>query len=134
MKKLISMVDFVLEHPASTDYEWQLKNHLNYANFLKQPLKLEMFVPCDDDGNVLDEPNNLAPNCGCMGICNNPCDEAINIEIYENAKEKVLFDGFYISKDYITNCILQIDDEWIQDKTIEDLIPYNLELKQQLVL
>lgn len=27
-----------------------------YAKFLKQPIELWMFVPCDEDGNVLEEP------------------------------------------------------------------------------
>ena len=55
--KLISMTDFVLEQDKL------MRNKLNdpitftikvtdYALFLKQPLKLEMFVPCDEDGNV----------------------------------------------------------------------------------
>ena len=26
-----------------------------YANFLNQPLKLEMFVPCDEKGNVIED-------------------------------------------------------------------------------
>ena len=33
-----------------------LKQIFSYAEFLKQPLKLEMFVPCDEDENVLGEP------------------------------------------------------------------------------
>lgn len=42
--KLVPMTSFILEHPASHDYEWQLKNHYNYASFLRQPLTLEMFI------------------------------------------------------------------------------------------
>lgn len=46
--KLISMTDFVLEQSKLTgydisDYDWIIRI-VNYANFLKQPLKLEMFV------------------------------------------------------------------------------------------
>jgi hypothetical protein len=56
--KLISMTDFVLEQKSNLDFnpsnKW--KDCLNYANFLNQPLKLEMIVPCDEDGNVLEEP------------------------------------------------------------------------------
>ena len=59
MKKLISMTDFILEQRMTSEEVnassfQQIQNHINtyydkvyaYANFLKQPLKLEMFVPC----------------------------------------------------------------------------------------
>jgi hypothetical protein len=47
--KLISMTDFVLDQnkkfKSDRFYQGQFKdNVVNYANFLKQPLKLEMFV------------------------------------------------------------------------------------------
>lgn len=55
--KLISLTDFVIN-------EWSIdltiesrKRIYNYAKFLKQPLTLGMFVPCDEDGNILEEPN-----------------------------------------------------------------------------
>lgn len=64
--RLISMTDFVLEQfekmPLQpTQQECVLHNLkiVNYANFLKQPLKLGMFVPCDEESNVLEEPNHL---------------------------------------------------------------------------
>jgi hypothetical protein len=55
--QLISMTDFVLEqvNPKNTDSQF-CEKIIYYANFLKQPLKLEMFVPCDEDSNVLEEP------------------------------------------------------------------------------
>ena len=50
MKNLISMVDFILEQHeqciSSTNATYK------YANFLKQPLELWMFVPCDENGDV----------------------------------------------------------------------------------
>ena len=64
--RLKSMTDFVLEQIKNfnavvyDDLETASINLIerieNYANFQKQPLKLEMFVPCDEDGNVLEEP------------------------------------------------------------------------------
>lgn len=54
--KLQKMTDFVLEHPATTDYEWQLSRHLKYAQFLQQPLTFGMFVPLCENGKVLEEP------------------------------------------------------------------------------
>jgi hypothetical protein len=52
--KLISMTDFVLEQNNFKVFRNQ--QILNYANFLKQPLELWMFVPCDENGDVLEEP------------------------------------------------------------------------------
>ena len=56
--KLISLSDYVLQL-------WDDKlmseigiRAINYAKFLKQPLKLEMFVPCDDEGNILKAPTD----------------------------------------------------------------------------
>ena len=103
MKKLISMTDFVLETLNPLNFgSIEVKSIINYAKFLKQPLKKGMFVPCDDDDNILKKPNKYTSNL------------QINDE-YEKAKEKVLFEGF----------------EWNSNEcmeTIEDLIPYNLEL------
>ena len=44
--KLISMTDFVLDKQRfKEDSDTAIFKVTNYANFLKQPLKLEMFVP-----------------------------------------------------------------------------------------
>lgn len=64
MKTLIPMVDFVLERRATLDvnfcglktYSNKIDEIFNYARFLKKPLQLGMFVPCDLEGNVLEEP------------------------------------------------------------------------------
>lgn len=59
--KLISMTDFVLEQTKSLYEENPSKlihNLYNYAEFLKQPLKLEMFVS-DDESKVLFEGFNI---------------------------------------------------------------------------
>lgn len=61
----------------------------NYANFLKQPLTLGMFVPCDQNGNVLKEPmeNDFYYSDGVL----NHVDYSAEFEQYQKAKEKVLF-------------------------------------------
>jgi hypothetical protein len=51
------MTDFVLkqsERIINCELTHLESHHqiVDYAKFLKQPLKLEMFVPCDEDGNV----------------------------------------------------------------------------------
>lgn len=109
-----------------------------YANFLKQSLKLSLFVPCDDDGNVLEEPNFL--------------DERFELKrmIYEQAQSKVIFKGFkwniagfcdepMIELENEIGCYLVYDceDYNFQDgeenffNTIEDLVKFNLELKNE---
>ena len=136
--KLISMTDFVLSHEKkgmqNTDRHLRFGSILRYAHFLKQPLTLGMFVPCDEDGNVLDcEPVNLGMMKG------NFSDIYLRDNyIYGQAKERVLFEGFDI-KDGLSitdeNSILHpfwnYDGVWEISKglkTIEDLIPYNLTL------
>ena len=89
---LIPMTDFVNNVNKMENYpshENALSWIYNYATFIKQPLKLEMFVPCDEDGNVLEEPQ--------MRLERNSFDEedmdydAQELYDYIKAKEKVLF-------------------------------------------
>lgn len=88
MKTLISMVDFVEEIKdyvhESHNNERGLELIFNYSEFLKQPLTLGMFVSCDEEGDVLEEPNPDNYNWGYL-------DE---LKIYNKAKEKVLFENF----------------------------------------
>jgi len=92
--KLISMVEFVLENQKNRTEDWRHKegyhsecntamlvNVYNYANFLKQPLTLGMFVPCDL-GNVLEEPNCPSQYMGKQSYADR----------YKKAKERVLFE------------------------------------------
>ena len=89
--KLISMTDFVLEQYESTKNPTIFEETVhNYANFLKQPLTLGMFVPCDDDGNVLEIPTKENSN--------NTIDHYSKLMDYNDAKSKVLFNGFSNSK------------------------------------
>lgn len=90
MKTLISMTDFVLQQYSNNYHANTPTRILNYARFLKQPLKLEMFVPCDEDGNVLEEPKGWSNGeCDIYDCCSICCCEQ-----YKKAKEKVLFEGF----------------------------------------
>ena len=73
--KLISMTDYVLlQHAESSNQNEFEDKCFKYATFLKQPLKLEMFVPCDEDGNVLEKPKSCQRPCSPSdfsedGIC-----------------------------------------------------------------
>lgn len=79
------MVDFVI-----SQWDMDITHHemaqlcIQYATFLKQPLKLEMFVPCDDSGNPF-----IVQVISRGGEVLNQQD----IDRYEKAKEKVLFEG-----------------------------------------
>ena len=99
MKTLISNTSFgelckskENEFSRRIDYlDWFERVRNNFDNFLKQALKLEMFVPCDEDGEILDEPRDYEQRLPNMMTEYN--DE---IYRYKQAKEKVLFEGFEV--------------------------------------
>lgn len=116
MKKLISMVDYLPNHP--------------YSKFLKQTLSIEMFVPCklvDGVWVVLEEPKP----CDCMGYTED-CGgcEFTNIE-YQEAKDRVLFEGFEKDNSFVTHkshASFFYPISCLHEQTIEYLVKYNLEL------
>lgn len=150
MKKLLSMTDFVLEMSDKNISEYTIaetfKNGakvtneiFKYANFLKTPLNLSMFIPIGKNGNVLSEVKEFENSVGSDENYNNA------LKNYKIAKEKVLFKGFSIKErncnnsffKYIENGLIAVYyfNEKSQKfepntdfKTIEDLIPYNLEI------
>lgn len=84
--KLLSMIDFVLENAKQPYVEGtKYKDLVNYAKFLKQPLNLGMFVPCDEDGNILEKPSAESY------IILETCEYSKEWIDYKKAKEKVLF-------------------------------------------
>ena len=122
--KLISMTDFVINESTNkqvsknfsgfTDIVNNKKlsydNIISYANFLKQPLTLGMFVPCDENGNVLSEKYSAkedAENKSFTKLSNE----------YQQAKERCLFEGFKVmSQDLYDNYFeleLHGKDFWI---------------------
>ena len=119
--KLISCTDKVIEL-VKEDFnngeypKFNFRDKVNnYANFLKQPLTLSMFVPCDDDGNVL----------------SNPKDSTLQyqkkIDEYQQAKERVIFEGYKVIKfeDYYIIYDSHGRETWLswsKSKTIESLI------------
>lgn len=98
--KLIPMTAFVIEYYSNEGYaDLQILSLMkNYANFLKQPLMLGMFVPVDSNGNVLKEPKNyiswksLKHNDGTRGDVSGfeEYDE------YQKAEQDCLFEGFKV--------------------------------------
>ncbi|MCT4143019.1 hypothetical protein HZP66_02115 [Elizabethkingia anophelis] len=100
--KLMPLSDFVLKtvHTPNINEaicweqtEERLQKIYKYTQFLKQPLALWMFVPCDEDGNVLEEPDttkwtNLYEANGEIKF--RDCK-------YQQAKDRVLFEGLKIT-------------------------------------
>lgn len=97
--RLKSMTDFVLNQKQSESFNEKtfinealisLEKIRNYANFLKRPLKLEMFVPCDEYGNVLKEPKRWEDYLQYPDSFDGN-KEWYELYDYQQAKEKVLF-------------------------------------------
>lgn len=123
------MTDFVLEQTELLYEKNQSKlihRIVNYAQFLKQPLTLGMFVPCDDKGNILEE----------------PIDEIGGVEKYtekyQQAKERVLFEfdgelsliknksNFYIIEDKNGVYLRVLKNK--TKTTIESLLKFSVEI------
>lgn len=65
------------------------KDVYNYTDLITQPLTKGMFVPCDEDGNVLEKPENYEDWCNrIITINHTQCQQ------YQQALERVLFDGW----------------------------------------
>jgi hypothetical protein len=125
--KLISMTDFVLYQDNNDLSEYKIESIFNYANFLKQPLELWMFVPCDDDGNVLEYPV-LKQNK--RTVEENVAYQNKTFQ-YQQAKEICLFDDFEMDNSFVTHkshSSFFYPKSLLHEKTIEDLVKYNLQL------
>lgn len=119
------MTDFVLQRRlfiTSNDISESdlLAQIFLYAKFLKQPLELWMFVPFDDEGNVLEEPEENDLNGSFLKMQIN-YDKEVKWEI---AKERCLFEGFEESK---VKDIMKFADN------IEDISKFNLQLTETAI-
>ena len=65
-----------------------------YAYFLLKDIKIGMVVPCDEFGNILEEP--LQEHYTDCTEEQNTKDWLYNLEKYNEAKERVLFKGFKV--------------------------------------
>lgn len=116
LKSIAEHSDWLFEQHFRIDEKWDL--HRLRVAFGKQPLELWQFVPCDEDGNVLELPKV----CICADLC-------LFCKKYQKAKERCLFNGFenYINQKntvVLDNLIFKLE----KYKTIEDLVKYNLQL------
>ena len=93
-EKLISHSDFTEEIEnyvrESHNYERGCELIFKHREFIKQPLELWMFIPCDEKGNVLEEPESLKGfyETHSEGMIQ---ESKLRKQYYE-AKDRVLFD------------------------------------------
>jgi hypothetical protein len=103
--RLTPMTDFVIEYYSHEGYAdlQTLKLMNNYANFLKKPLTLGMFVPVDQKGTILKEPKNytswksLEHNRKKADPNNIGSASFEEYKLYQKAEQKCLFEGFKIA-------------------------------------
>ena len=166
---LVPMTDFVIEYapkfnPFGTDEQILCLDYIhNYAKFLKQPLKLGMFVPCNKEGNVYayeyEEPiqEDYWSENGTVYSGELFKHDLNRYMKYKKAKEKVLFEGFDLNQKDLSKLenIFCLTKEYFQItfftkekgcfidnlktnktyeiKTIEDLIEYDLQLTENAI-
>ena len=135
LKTLISLKDFVLKyHPTREQI-------VNYAKFIDTPLKLENFIVCDEEGDILEEPTNYEKR-----LLNMMTEYNDEVYTYYQAKAKVLFEGFEIDKNlylvykneisigrfisYENGSKFLFRDNF---KTIEDLVEFGFKLTENTI-
>lgn len=121
-----TMTEFVLEQSENKPFVQRFTDCFNYAKFISQKPELWMFIPCGSDGS----PFNYSQH-GTKAY-------------YQHAVNRVLFDGFHLSD--IDNYFIHLENEEFEENltlqkstnefsiytkinTLEDLIPYNLKLR-----
>ncbi|ATL45433.1 hypothetical protein CQS02_20075 [Elizabethkingia miricola] len=97
--KLISMTDFVLNSAKDQKHRRDKYDDIySYADFLKQPLALWMFVPVDENNLPLEEPIYSITNYGASPEAFKRFEE--DRKKFEQAKSRVIFEGFKLLSDY----------------------------------
>ena len=169
-RKLISMVEYVkfLEYPRTiqeAESEMLLADNFYrkvpyYANFLKQPLTIGMFVPCGEDGKVLREPKaedwSGKWHKEDLRYYWEEDDQyefdafAEKTKQYKQAQDRVIFEGFevhkfdfdweyyyfdiengYSSYHVINGKVMEdLDHALLPFKTVEELVGHKLHLTQ----
>ena len=143
--KLISMTKFVLNInelvPKDSDQffdSWRNKKLSiieNYSNFLETQLRLEMFIPLNEYGEVLDKPIEKNFTDG-TGFVNNAF--FIETNDYLKAQEKVLLEGFSLRIDDDLKVLLHDETKCVRTffnfndafkgMKVEDMVHKNYEL------
>lgn len=127
------MTEFVLEQDTKEHWSEDFTKCVIHAKFLQQTPTLGMFVPTDEEGNVLEELENINKSIDCYNA----------VAKYQQAKQRVIFEGWLIqykdnlqiviSDQNMDNIYFNIDGTILYNnqliKKIEDLVPCNLTLK-----
>jgi hypothetical protein len=140
--KLIKMTDYISQKRDIIDEEMSNEDRLtilqcifDYSKFLKTPLKLDMFIPCDEKMNILKKPKNKS-NLGSGKT------DSVELLKYENklrdysfALSKVLFKDFHLHKDDEDNfkkCVATpgfvLPFEVLYTMKIEDIVDNDIKL------
>lgn len=149
MKFNKSMVEYVLDKQRFSETDAiAVFNITNYANFLSQKLELWMFIACDENRNVLEEP--IKSDFEAIPFDFEGKNYHYLLEEYQTALSKVIFEGFvYYGEESNVICaksdlLLVIFDNNKNDvsiynfelvkeiKSIEDLLKYNLDIKESI--
>lgn len=119
---------------------------INNTHFIAQQPKLGMFIPTDEDENVLEEPiySEYVPAYlnDNFNKRNKQEDYEMYLDQYQQALSEVIFDGWelehksdfttFLINDNYSLCFTdrgKINLNGIEIKTIEDLVPFNLKMK-----
>ena len=129
---LKSMVDYVLERSSKSIEQMtiletfkdgaKITNQIfNYAKFLSMPLTLGMFVPTDENGNVLEVPLKVEYKGKRL--------HDLYKEKYQKALYNVIFEGFTAEKikDYyvVKSGEMPVWVSWNKSKKAESLLQYS---------
>jgi hypothetical protein len=123
-RKLIPMREFTLEMYEQIDCVHKFQDVVyKWAKFLGQKPELWMFIPCDEEGNVLEEPLHYA--------------EFTRYETnkYQQALSRVIFEGFKLHFEYGKSWAVKGQGRVIRSfdlNTLEDLTHYDLIVKFEI--
>jgi hypothetical protein len=131
-RELTPMREFTLEMYEKIDCVHKFQDvTYKWAKLLGQKPTLGMFVPCDEEGSVLEEPKGTDLNDSFFAM---QVDYHLENK-YQQALSRVIFEGFVLC--------LETDNIWIVNgqglmirsynlNTLEDLTPYDLTVKFEL--
>jgi hypothetical protein len=129
MENLISTTDFVIQQfellfRDEISRDIFIDRVITYSKFLKKPIEKNMFVPCDELNNILEEPTSCDKSCSPIDFCEGgKCDiEGCYRERgrYEQAKERVLFNGW----EFLTNSLSGIETGVRNEVVFNDNVIY----------
>lgn len=82
-----------IDLPTISDIEFRIKSR-NHREFINEKLTLGMFVPTDEDGNILKEPNNYCAFYSGMSHKDFNYNVSDCIK-YQEALDNVIFEYFF---------------------------------------